>query len=69
MVKTLVAVIAGIITALAFVALMNIQHIDYPNWLPYLVGYISMESDLIKFDNLMGEAYNKIFKGKVKNDF
>lgn len=64
MIKTLIAVIAGIITALAFVWLLNIQHIDYPNWLPYLVGYISMECDLIKFDNLMGDMYNKILKGK-----
>lgn len=64
MAKTLIAVVAGIITALAFVVLLNVQHIDYPNWLPYLVGYISMECDLIKFDNPVGEISKKIFKGK-----
>lgn len=60
--KLIIAIVAGIITALLFVVLLRWSNVDYPGWLPYLVGYISMEADLIKFDNLMGELYSKVFK-------
>lgn len=48
--KSILAIFLGIITALLFVLMLSIIGISFPAWLPYLVGYISMESDLIKFD-------------------
>lgn len=58
--KLIVAILAGIATGLGFAVLLNVIGVEYPNYIPYLVGYISMEADLIKFDNIFGNL-NKVW--------